>query len=71
MTVSSSCGGRVASKVTQNLSSPSGPQKSLNYFKTNRIKAKNNWRTSFGQFGKIEVTGKQDKSPATKPGLRI
>jgi hypothetical protein len=37
------------------LSSPHRPPKLFNSIKTKQIKVENNWRTSYGPFGKIEL----------------
>ena len=53
-------------KPAKILSSPQNPPKSRNSIKTKEKKVENNWRTSFGQFGKIELTEKTSRpgSPA-------
>jgi hypothetical protein len=57
-------------KPNKFLSSHPSSSKSPNFIKTNQIKVENNWRISYGQFGKIELEGKQ-AGPARKPGLSI
>jgi hypothetical protein len=52
------------------LSSPLRPPKTLNSIKTKEKKVENNWHSSFGQFGKIELEAKTE-DPATQPGLHV
>jgi hypothetical protein len=47
--------------LSKMLSSPPRPPQSTKSIKTSQIKVENNRRTSFGQFGKIEVEGNNSR----------
>jgi hypothetical protein len=51
----------------ENVVKPAKLSKTPNPIKTIEIKVENNWRTSFGQFGKIELEMKKSRPGPAEP----